>query len=193
MSKKNGKKIVDPNVVNAPLEVSSEEVLTNEEVTAEAPVVEADTVNANGTSISKEVLDKAVEEAVEEPEAEEVKEEVPVEEVVETLVDEPVPIVEEVKEEVKEEPVVKKKEEVKPVENSKFAGEYVICIYTNSRKSIDDIVNDLNSNRRFVADNIIVDRDKDRVVLETSDDTEVLRKTQKKYISAGIKTVIDKA
>lgn len=183
MSKKNGKKTIDPNAVNTPLEVSSEEVLTNEEVVEE---------------VTEEVTETPVEEPkVEEAPVKEEKEEEPVPVPVEPG---PVIIEEEKKEEpapepvpeVKEEPKVEAKEKVVPTENSKFAGEYVLCIYATPRKSIEDIVDELNSNRRFVADNIIVDHDKDRVVLETSDSTEVLRKTQKKYISAGIKTVIDK-
>ena len=181
MSKNKNKKELDPNVVGASLETTSEELTTKTEEAAEASVLE------------------------------EVKEEAPAPEPVPEVKEEPAPVVEEKVEEINEEkkeeepipvpiepgPVIieePKKEEVKAtVEKSSFAGKFVLCIYATARKSVEDISDELNTNRRFVADNIIIDREKNRVVLETSDNVSELKKTQKKYLSAGVKTVIDEA
>lgn len=214
MSKNNKpKKTLDPNVVGASLETTSDEVLTTEtveetaEVKEEAPVEEAP---------KEEVKEEVIETPVEEPVADEKKEEEPVpvpvepgpviieEDPKEETPEEPVPvpvepgpvIVEEPKEEAPASVEEKKEETVeapKATESSQFAGKYALCIYASPRRSVDDISDELNTNRRFVADNIIIDREHDRVVLQTSDNNEELRKTQKKYLSAGIKTVIAKA
>lgn len=190
MSKNKTKKELDPNVVGSSLETTSEELTAKVEEVVESPI-EEDSVTADVEEVPAHEPVPEVKE--EEPEPIPVPLEpgpVIVEEPEEKKEEEPIPVPVEPGPVIIEEP----KEEVKaPVEKSSFAGKYVLCIYATARKSVEDISDELNTNRRFVADNIIIDCEKNRVVLETSDNTSELKKTQKKYLSAGVKTVIDEA
>ena len=208
MSKNKPKKELDPNVVGASLETTSDELTAKTEEVVEAPVEEAPVEEKK----EEEPIPVPVEPGpviIDEPKVEEPKDEAPapvVEEKKEEVKEEPTPVVEKKKEEpipvpVEPDPVIIEdhkveeiKEEVKaPVEKSEFKEAFVVCIYATGRRSVDDISDELNTNRRFVAENIIIDRVKNRVVLETSNNVVVLRKIQKKYLAAGIKTVIAKA
>ena len=210
---KKPKKAIDPNIVEAPMETSSDELVA--EVTEEVKEVKKE---------APKIVEAAEEPAVEEAPA-------PVEEIKEDLKNEEAPAVEEkkpepVKEEVKEEeaiaeaPVAKAEEPnandttiseealdkaVEAEEDVKEAAPAVEEIDTNKKFMLVVVASKINPADKIVAkimankkvaevinvNEIVVDDNNERVVVFTTDDKKAAVQMQKRLVGCGVKTSIE--